>query len=213
MKPEPPVPEPPAPELLLALPVLLDELPVELLEGEPPVPELLEELPVELLVELAVELLEPELLELMATVQVPPMHVPSGHGVPSGAIGFEHMPEVVSQVPTPWHASMAVQVTGLPPLHTPAIQVSVCVHGLLSLQVVPLGAVGFEHMPVVVSQVPTTWHASMAVQVTGLPPVHTPVMQVSVCVQALPSEQVVPSGRFGFEHVPEAGSQRPTAWH
>jgi hypothetical protein len=70
--------------------------------------------------------------------------------------------------------------------------VSVCVQALLSLQVVPLAAVGFEQVPVEVLQVPLVWHWSLAVQVTGFPPVQTPAWQVSVWVQALPSLQVVP---------------------
>src|SRR2546429_5899282 len=44
-------------------------------------------------------------------------------------------------------------------------------------------------------------------------PVHTPLSQVSVCVQALPSLQAVPSAFAGFEHVPLAGSQTPATWH
>jgi hypothetical protein len=42
------------------------------------------------------------------------------------------------------------------------------------------------------SQVPATWHWSDAEQTTGLPPVQTPLWQVSPWVQALPSVQVVP---------------------
>jgi hypothetical protein len=43
--------------------------------------------------------------------------------------------------------------------------------------------------------------------------VHTPAWQVSVCVQALPSLQAVPSAAFGFEQTPVAGLQTPAAWH
>jgi hypothetical protein len=50
------------------------------------------------------------------------------------------------------------------------------------------------------------------VQVIGFP-AHTPLVQVSLCVQALPSLQVVPSAAAGFEHVPVAGLQVPAAWH
>src|SRR2546422_1373308 len=57
------------------------------------------------------------------------------------------------------------------------------------------------------------WHWSEAVQTTGLLPVHTPLWQVSVCVQALPSLQVLPLAFAGFEHVPVAGSQVPAVWH
>ena len=39
-------------------------------------------------------------------------------------------------------------------------------------------------------------------QTTGLAPVHVPLWQVSVCVQALPSLHVVPFGLAGFEQAP-----------
>jgi len=66
------------------------------------------------------------------------------------------------------------------------------VHAFASLQPVPSAAVGFEHWPVAESHVPATWHWSDAVQVTGLAPLHVPLWQVSVCVQASPSLQLVP---------------------
>ena len=65
-------------------------------------------------------------------------------------------------------------MTGFAPVQTPAEHVSVCVQALPSLHEVPLGAVGFVHAPVLVLQVPATWHASLAVQVTGFAPVQTP---------------------------------------
>jgi hypothetical protein len=40
-------------------------------------------------------------------------------------------------------------------------------------------------------------------------PVHTPAKQVSVCVQALPSLQLLPSILGGLLHNPVAGSQAP----
>src|SRR2546428_231376 len=73
----------------------------------------------------------------------------------------------------------------------------------------PLIFAGFEHVPVVGEQVPAMWHWSEAVHATGLLPVHTPLWQVSVCVQALPSLQVLPLAFAGFEHVPVAGSHVP----
>jgi hypothetical protein len=48
--------------------------------------------------------------------------------------------------------------------------------------------------------VPATWHWSDAEQTTGLPPVQTPPWQVSLCVQTLPSVQVVPFAAVGLEH-------------
>ena len=50
-------------------------------------------------------------------------------------------------------------------------------------------------------------------QTTGLLPVQVPAWQVSVCVQALPSVQVVPSALAGLEQVPVDGSQVPGVWH
>src|SRR5205823_1390631 len=42
---------------------------------------------------------------------------------------------------------------------------------------------------------------------------HRPSWQLSPTVQVLPSEQLVPSAAFGFEHCPVAGLQTPTTWH
>jgi len=94
-----------------------------------------------------------------------------------------------------------VQTTGFDPVQTPVWQVSVCVHAFPSLHAVPLAAFGFEQTPVDVLQVPATWHGSLAVQTTGFEPVQTPLWHVSVCVHALPSLQLVPSGwpRHGFD--------------
>jgi len=47
---------------------------------------------------------------------------------------------------------------GTQPAQTPSSQVSVGVQALPSLHVVPLSALGFEHAPVEVSQMPATWH-------------------------------------------------------
>ena len=44
----------------------------------------------------------------------------------------------------------------------------------------PFMAFGFEHIPVIGSQVPAAWHWSSAVQVTGLDPTHMPATQESV---------------------------------
>ncbi len=78
-------------------------------------------------------------------------------------------------------------------MQVPFWHVSVCVHMLPSLHVVPFVAfVGVEQVPVEELQVPATWHAVAAGQVTGLLPVQVPLWHVSVCVQALPSEQLLP---------------------
>jgi len=102
-----------------------------------------------------------------------------------------------------------VQVTELAPVQVPARQVSVLVHRLLSLQTVPSFLAGFEHVPLVESQLPAVWHWSLAVQVTGLAPVQVPAWHVSLCVQALPSLQPEPSFLVGFEHVPLVASHVP----
>ena len=105
---------------------------------------------------------------------LPPPHVPfvhvvllvhafpSSHVVPF--VRFGH-PVAGTHVPPVWHAS-AVHVTALPPPQVPFVHVVPFVHALLSLQVVPLAAFGFEQTPVFASHTPATWHVSSAVQVT-----------------------------------------------
>jgi hypothetical protein len=51
-----------------------------------------------------------------------------------------------------------VQLIGLVPTQLPPWQVSVCVHGLPSLQAVPLPWIGFEHAPVDGLHEPAMWH-------------------------------------------------------
>jgi hypothetical protein len=48
---------------------------------------------------------------------------------------------------------------------------------------------------------------------TRLAPVQAPAWQLSFWVHALPSEQALPFGRVGVEHVPVAGSHVPASWH
>jgi hypothetical protein len=97
----------------------------------------------------------------------------------------------------------------LAPVQVPDWQLSVCVHALASLHAVPLGALGFEHVPVAGLQVPTTWQESCALHCTGLAPVQVPAWQVSLCVQALASLHAVPSATGGLEQVPVVGLQVP----
>src|SRR5207247_2043277 len=125
--------------------------------------------------------------------------LPSLHELPLAFAGFEHVPVAGLQVPAVWHWSEAVQATGSLPVQTPLWQVSVWVHALPSLQALPLVFGGFEHVPVAGSQVPAVWHWSEAVQATGLLPVHTPLWQVSVWVQALPSFPGRLLALWGFE--------------
>ena len=136
---------------------------------------------------------------------------PSLHEAPFVLFGFEHAPVCGLHVPTSWHASDALHETGLAPVHTPAWHVSVCVQRLPSLHAAPFALFGFEHAPVCGSHVPTTWHWSEALHVTGLAPVHTPAWHVSVCVHALPSLHEAPLALFGFEHTPDTGLQTPTS--
>jgi hypothetical protein len=84
--------------------------------------------------------------------------LPSLQVVPMAATGLEQLPVAGLHVPATWHASSAAQVTGLPPVQEPDWHVSVCVQALPSLQAVPLGALGFEQVPVAGLQVPATWH-------------------------------------------------------
>jgi hypothetical protein len=60
------------------------------------------------------------------------------------------------------------------PWHEPPLQASLLVQMLASLHVVPSAFAGFEQTPVCVSQLPTRWHWSEAVQTTGFEPVHVP---------------------------------------
>src|SRR6185295_8731060 len=120
-----------------------------------------------------------------ATVQA----LPSEQVLPSGLVGFEQRPVDGLQVPASWQSSLAVHVTGLPPTQAPVWQVSVWLQASPSLQVLPLGASGVEHIPLAGLHVPATWHWSLAVQTTGLPPTQAPAMHESACVQPLLSLQ------------------------
>src|SRR5512145_1519039 len=99
--------------------------------------------------------------------------LPSLQGVLSGAVGFEHAPVVASHVPATWHASRGWQVIGSLPAQAPSLQRSIWVQLLPSSQTVSSGAMGLEHSPVVVSQVPAVWHESRASHTTGLLPTHS----------------------------------------
>ena len=151
--------------------------------------------------------------------QVPFEHVsvcvqafPSLHVPPLLPIGLLHVPVAVSQVPALWQASLAVQVFALPPTQVPFAHVSVCVQAFPSLQVAPLFPAGLLQVPVLVSQVPAMWHASLAVQVFALPPTQVPFEHVSVCVHAFPSLQAPPLLPIGLLQVPVDVSQVPALW-
>jgi hypothetical protein len=72
---------------------------------------------------------------------------------------------------------------GEPDWQLPAAQASPTVHALLSLQVVPSGAVGLEQKPVEGLHVPATWQASDAVHV--VPAQRFAVVQASVLLHAM----------------------------
>ena len=127
--------------------------------------------------------------------------------------GFEHAPEVGSQVPATWHWSLAVHVLAVPLVQVPPWHASPVVHALLSLHGEPSVAGSPTHVPVFGSHVWALMQVDPPGQTTGLPPMHVPDWQVSVCVQALPSLQPVPSVFAGFEQTPEPGSQVPAVWH
>jgi hypothetical protein len=140
--------------------------------------------------------------------------LPSLHGVASATAGpVEQAPVVVLHVPAVWHWSGAVHVRGFPPEQIPPWQVSVWVHALPSLHVVPLLAIGFEQAPVDTSHAPALWHWSLAVHVFGVPPLHAPDWHVSPVVHALLSLHVVPLVLATAAGHPLAGTQAPIVWH
>lgn len=89
----------------------------------------------------------------------------------------------------------------VPALHTPPA------HGESS------GFAGFEQAPVAASQLPASWHSSLALQTTGAPASQSPALHVSVIVHLSPSSHAAPSAFGGFEQAPVAGSQVPGSWH
>jgi len=99
------------------------------------------------------------------------------------------------------------------PVQTPDWQLSLVVHAFPSLQLVPFGAVGVEHVPVTGLHVPATWHVSAATHTTDDEGVHAPPWQESPRVHALPSLHDVPFAAAGLEHVPDAGLHVPATWH
>ena len=155
-------------------------------------------------------------LQTLAPEQMPPWHVSVGvqtlessQEVPFGFAGAVHAPVLGRQTPAVWHWSWAVQITGFFPVQVPPWQVSVCVHPLPSLQAVSSAFAGFEHAPVPVLHVPTSWQESCAEHTTGFAPRHVPVWQVSTWVHALLSLHAVLSATAGLEQTPFAGLHAP----
>jgi hypothetical protein len=103
-----------------------------------------------------------------------PLHaLPSVHDVPAATGVCVTPPEGVHASVV--HGLLSSIATAPVPVQAPVWQVSVDVHALLSLHDAPSGLVGFEQLPVAVSQVPATWHWSCAVHTTGFPPLHAPL--------------------------------------
>jgi hypothetical protein len=97
-------------------------------------------------------------------------------------------------------------------MHAPAAShVSAPLHALPSLHDVP-AATGVCETPVAASQASAVQGLPSST-VTCVPLVQVPAWQVSDCVHALPSLQVVPFVFAGFEQAPVAESQVPAVWH
>src|SRR2546425_886209 len=139
--------------------------------------------------------------------------LPSSQGAPLGLAGLLQAPVAGSQVPAVWHWSAAVHTTGFAPTQAPAWQVSLCVHALASLQLVPLGLAGLLQAPVAGLQAPAVWHWLAAVHTTGFAPTQAPAWQGSLCVQALASLQGVPWGLAGLLQMPRPASRSPPVRH
>src|SRR5438093_1071062 len=148
-----------------------------------------------------------------AQVSVCVQALPSSHGAPLSLAGLLQAPDAGLQTPAVWHWSAAVHTTGFVPAQMPASQASVCVQALPSSHGAPSSLAGWLQTPVAGLQVPAVLHWSAAVHTTGFAPTQAPAAQVSVCVQASPSSQGVPSSCAGSEQVPVAGLHVPAAWH
>src|SRR5262249_62140210 len=90
------------------------------------------------------------------------------------------------------------------PTQAPAPQLSPCVQAFPSLQALPFILAGFEQTPVAGLHVPASWHWSEAVHSMPVP-TQAPPWQLSPCVQALPSLQLVPFVLAGFVELAVAG--------
>jgi hypothetical protein len=82
------------------------------------------------------------------------------------------------------------------PAQTPLMHTSLIVQMSPSSQPAPFCLSGLVQTPVVVLQVPATWHWSNAGQTTAVPLTHAPAWHASPIVQASPSSHVVPFGRL-----------------
>jgi hypothetical protein len=163
------------------------------------------------------------------TTGLPPTHVPawqvspvvqalpSEQAVPSGLLTLWQTgwPLIGVQTLSSQGSLDGGQLNTVPPPQTPAVQVVPFVQGLPSSHGAPSAFVVYAHCPVAALQTPepATWHGPGDSQITSVPEVQTPSWQVSVSVQALPSEQGAPFGLGVVEHRPVRGSHVPGTWH
>jgi hypothetical protein len=101
-----------------------------------------------------------ELALLLTCAQDPAEHTSSVQGLPSleqDAVLFVWTQPVAGLQESLVHGLLSSQLMAVP-AHVPPVHWSPDVQALASLQLVPLVAVGFEHTPVDVLHVPTTWH-------------------------------------------------------
>jgi hypothetical protein len=139
--------------------------------------------------------------------------LPSLQAVPLGFDGDEQTPVAGLHVPAFWQAPGAGQARTVPE-HVPPEQESSTVQEFPSSHPVPSAWLPYTQLPVVGLHVPGVWHGPGAGQITGLVPVHTPLWQVSLWVQRLPSLHTAPLTLVGaLMHRPSAGSQLPARWH
>jgi hypothetical protein len=90
----------------------------------------------------------------------PPQVSPTVHAFPSshGSVLLTNTQPIALSQCSNVQGLLSLQFGGGPGLHEPSTQVSPIVQLLPSLQPVPLGAAGFEHVPFAGSHVPATWH-------------------------------------------------------
>jgi hypothetical protein len=103
----------------------------------------------------------------------------------------------------------SLQLGGVLPTQVPPAQTSTVVQALPSLHAAELFVLKQPLAGLQASSVQTL----PSLQLGGVLPTQEPPLQTSTVVQALPSEQAVPSGLAVLEQTPVAGSQVPAEWH
>jgi hypothetical protein len=133
------------------------------------------------------------------------------HGLASSqSVSVVH-PHVLGSLKQPVASKHESAVQAIPsshvraiPVHAPETQVSGVVQFNPSLHGDPSTFAGSLQAPVNGSQVPGSWHWSLAVQTTGFDPTHAPSWQLSVCVHAFPSSHEPATGAFTQAPVAES---------